>query len=809
MSVRLPQPEILSEGVGVAPYSRPIAPAAWSPQPQTQIDPEGIPWARYVDALKRHLLMILAIAFLGSGLGFFFAQRVSGVYEAQTTLWITSPSTRTQSGPLLQGPIQPQQLLQQTSWVELLRSYTIIDPVVRNLRLNVGYQKPADSVLFRNFESGPLLQPGEYVLRIEPSRRYVLSTPKGIAIERGALGDSVGRKVGFLWVPDGDLLAQQGELRFTVTTPRAASTTVVSGLRAVLPDDGQFLKITLSGTNPRRIATVLNALTAQFIASSGELKKRHLSELKKILGDQLGVAERELHASEIQLEQFRVNTITLPSDGTPVAGGVQATRDPVITNYFAQKQSLSDVRSDRAALEELLNRTNGSTLDPEAFLMMPSLLASAPQLRAAIDDYSSRMATLRSEQQFLTDANPRIKQLREGIRALQVTTIPQIARGILENLRAREVSMNSRVDTESRELRSIPSRTIEEMRLLRQVTVSANLYGVLKNRYEEASLAEAETTPDLSVLDVALPPSRPSSNEAPRLFLLSIVASIGAAIALALLRDRLDHKFRYPEQLTHELGLTIAGTVPRFKPGRGGDAQIDAMSQAVESFRTIRLALQYEFPPTAPMMLSVSSASSSDGKSLVSMNLALAFAGAGYRTLLIDGDVRRGNLHATFEVPVTPGLVEYLSRDADLEIVFKRTMAENLFLLPRGKRTSRASELLISEEMRRLIQTANQQFDVVIIDSPPFVAGVDAYALGAAAGNMLVVLRQGVSDRKLTAAKLGIVDRLPIRVLGAVINGVPTGGMYKYYGTGYGDGQAATKESVGNVATPGGLVVQA
>jgi hypothetical protein len=86
---------------------------------------------------------------------------------------------------------------------------------------------------------------------------------------------------------------------------------------------------------------------------------------------------------------------------------------------------------------------------------------------------------------------------------------------------------------------------------------------------------------------------------------------------------------------------------------------------------------------------------------------------------------------------------------------------------------------------------------------------VDAYALGAAAGSILVVLRQGISDRKLAAAKLGIVDRLPIRILGAVINGVPTGGTYRYYGTGYGTGDAPLKESIGNIATPGGLVVHA
>jgi tyrosine-protein kinase Etk/Wzc len=110
--------------------------------------------------------------------------------------------------------------------------------------------------------------------------------------------------------------------------------------------------------------------------------------------------------------------------------------------------------------------------------------------------------------------------------------------------------------------------------------------------------------------------------------------------------------------------------------------------------------------------------------------------------------------------------------------------------------------------MTALIQMAREQFDVVIIDSPPFVAGVDAYALGAAAGNILIVLRQDLSDRRLAAAKLTVLDRLPIRILGAVINGVPAGGMYRYYGTDYSHGHPS-RNPVGNLATPRGLVAGA
>lgn len=767
-------------------------------------EPEGIPWARYLDVLKRHFLLILALAAVGSALGLFAARRVKPVYDTQVTVWINVGSGQ-QTGPIRAG-----QLLPQTSWVDLLRSFAIVDSVVSSLRLNVFYTQPADSALVQNLESAPNLRPGTYVLHVDrTTRTYALTTTNGIVIERGAVGDSVGRKLGFRWVPDPQLLRPGRSLLFTVTTPRSMSLNLLAHMRASLPEDGQFLTITLSGTDPRRIAQALNTWATQFVSSSSALKKHNLVEFKKILGDQLSVAERELHSAEIELEQFRVNTITLPSGAAPVAGGVQATRDPVITNYFQRKETLDEIRSDRMALEQMIAQAKGGPLNTQAFLLLPSILNNAPQLRSAIEELSSRQAALRTEQQYLTDANPRIKQLTETVRVLQDETIPQITQSVLASLRTRESELTARIDTQSAELRAIPSRTIEEMRLVRQVAASENLFNSLKARYEEVSLAEAETTPDISVLDHAVTPLRPSSNDAPRFLLLAVFASIAVAIAIALLHDRLDKVFRYPEEASRDLGLTIAGTVPKFKAKRGGTFQLETMSQAIESFRTLRLAIRYDFPGTEPIVLSVASPGPGDGKSLVSSNLALAFASSGHKTLLIDGDVRRGTQHATFCVTATPGLVDYLNGHAGMESVIRPTPSENLFIIPCGPRRNRASELLLSDRMLELVLAARQQFDVVIIDSPPFIAGVDAYAIGAATGSMLIVLRPSVSDRKLAAAKLEVIDRLPIRVLGAVLNGVPSGGMYRYYATDYSYADKGAKEPLGSLATPKGLVLRA
>ena len=801
MSVRLPPSLPARQPVTPSAYAPPSG-APWQGEPAGGLPPEGVNWQRYFDALKRHSLFITLFVVTGTAIGYRVAGGVRPIYETQATVWINSPRAGQPNTP------GSQQLLGQTSWVELLRSFAVVDAVVDRLNLNVFYPQPADSTVFRGFVTGRSLRPGGYVLTVDATgNSYSLASARGDVLERGITGDSIGRKLGFAWAPAKQLLPPRKVLEFSVTTPRNASLGILSSLRAQLPDDGQFIKITLSGTNPQRSASTINALAEEFVSAATSLKKRHLLEFKQMLGDQVALAEHELSASENSLEQFRARTITLPSGGSPTA--LTPTRDPVFTSYFQQKTNLDEARADRAALERMIAEAKGGPINTQQFLLIPSILNNTPQLRAAIDELSSRQASLRTEKQFLTDANPRVKQLSEAIRVLEYETIPRITNGLLQTLRRRESEIATTIGSQERDLREIPSRSIEEMRLVRRVSATETMYSSLKARYEEISLAEAQTSPDLSILDYAVPPVRPTSNGRQRVLLLFVLASIAFGCTLSLLHDRFDRLFRYPQDATHELGLTIAGTVPQFKPNRGGDFQLITMSQAIESFRTLHLAVRYDFSEGGPIMLSVSSPGPGDGKSLVSSNLALAFASAGHRTLLIDGDIRRGTQHTTFGISRTPGLVDYLNGATGVDSVAQPTATPNLFVLPCGTHRKRAPELLVSDRMNALLLAAQQQFDVVIIDSPPFVAGVDAYALAAAAGNMLVVLRPGVSDRKLAAAKLEILDRLPIRILGAVLNGVPAGGAYRYYASHYYYGDTRPGDTIGNLATPKGLVLRA
>jgi capsular exopolysaccharide synthesis family protein len=197
-------------------------------------------------------------------------------------------------------------------------------------------------------------------------------------------------------------------------------------------------------------------------------------------------------------------------------------------------------------------------------------------------------------------------------------------------------------------------------------------------------------------------------------------------------------------------------------------------------------------------MLTVSSPEPGDGKSLVSSNLALSFAEAGYRTLLIDGDIRRGELHRMFNTDRRPGLLDCLRGEATLEEIPRATTHNNLTLIPCGTRHHHGPELLGSAAMRDLMATLKARYNVIIVDSPPLGAGIDPFVLGTATGNIMLVLRSGETDRAMAEAKLKLLDRLPVRILGAVLNDVRTSDVqYKYYRYVY--GYTADEEPVGQL----------
>jgi len=261
--------------------------------------------------------------------------------------------------------------------------------------------------------------------------------------------------------------------------------------------------------------------------------------------------------------------------------------------------------------------------------------------------------------------------------------------------------------------------------------------------------------------------------------LAGLVGGLVVGVGGALVRERFDRRVRYPEQVTTGMGLPILGVIPFYK-GADGRTAVQALP-VIEAVRGIRMNVTHAYGAAGPLVLTVSSPGPGDGKSFVASNLALSFAHAGHRTLLIDGDSRRGSLHRVMRGSRKPGLTEILAGAAKAEAVMRQTEYEQLQFIGCGSGMPNAPELLGSPVLMQFLTSMRSSFGVIIVDSPPLSAGVDAFALGTVTGNLLLVVRTGATDRQLAGAKLEVLDRLPVRILGAVVNGVKDWSGYQYH----------------------------
>ena len=754
--------------------------AAWEEPGGPSPAPHASPLERPLAAIRRYKLLVLGFFILAAAGGVVATKLVKPQYDVRATVWIETHEPMQKA-----GPIQSDELLTSQAWVELLRSYRISDAVVRKLSLYVRPDEAGDSTLFRNFGVADRFLPGAYTLHLDgAAKRWRLEFRSASFEDSGTAADSVGRKIGLLWVlpPTAFASAKARDVNFTVSTPRETSVDLMKRLNTQLADKSNFLWLTLEDPDPQLAARTLNTWVSEYVSVAAELKKHNLVEYANILNGQLQFSETSLRDAEAALENFRVNTITLPAEGGPVAAGVQDTRDPVMKSFFDQKIEYDNLRHDVDALQNAITNANAGKTPYESVLLIPSVAQSpgAEALRLSFQQLYKHQADLATVRQVYTDKYQPVKELNDAIKILQTQTIPQQANDVLTQLKGRQAEYDTRIASASKDLQAIPTRTIEEMRLRRAVNVAEGLYTSLKTSYAEAQLAEESATPDVNVLDSAVAPLRPTKNTAPRLILMAIVGGLAAAIGLALLLDGLDRRLRYVDQATNELGLNIAGTVPKL-PKSGIDPRSpEQVFQLVESFRAIRMAAMQT--SGAPMMLAISSPSPGEGKSLVSANLAMSFAEAGYNTLLVDGDTRRGALNEMFGLPRSVGLTDFLAGNAPRSAIVYPTPHGRLSLLPCGTRRRQSPELLASPRLKQVLKELQAEYDVIICDTPPFAAGIDSYAIAGVADALLVVLRVGQTERRMAAAKLALLDRVPVRVVGAVLNGVEYNGEFQYYG---------------------------
>ena len=366
----------------------------------------------------------------------------------------------------------------------------------------------------------------------------------------------------------------------------------------------------------------------------------------------------------------------------------------------------------------------------------------------------------------------------------------------------------SQIDLENaqRQLNDLTTPSVSELEVAQaKVTFYQGLYLEYLKQLDEVRRTQTSNVTRVLVYEPAHF-DLPVSPISPRTALNTTVAAVLGlflGVGFAFLREYLDDTLKSEEDVGKFMnGLPVLGAVPMIpRNGKLEDSNGNALpsplrpsgkdvpfvvvgntkSGAVEGFRTLRTNLQFLSADRPLKVLVISSSAAAEGKTTVALNLATSLTQMGQRVLLVDSDLRRPALHKAFNLAAAPGLSNFLVGKADLSTVLKKTPIEGLQVLLSGPIPPMPAELLGSNRMRELLNQLRQQFDMVLLDTPPVIAVTDATLLATMADGLLLVVNCGRTTHDQAKAALLTLEKAGIRPLGVVMNQVNRRKGYGYY----------------------------
>ncbi len=319
------------------------------------------------------------------------------------------------------------------------------------------------------------------------------------------------------------------------------------------------------------------------------------------------------------------------------------------------------------------------------------------------------------------------------------------------------------------------------------------------DQLEAAPQPNAQPAIQVSIIDPAIAPSRPISPNPARNLALSVVMGLLVGGGSAFLVDNLDHSVKSREEL-ERLGLPALGAIPSLDTA-GEDIHLERDTQGVggEAFRKLRTSIGFLGVEKPIKALLVTSSVAQEGKTTVALNLASAYALGGFRTILVEADLRRPSLHRVFGMYGTRGLTTVIVGSVPLDEAILHTETRNLSILLAGAIPPNPVELLASEQLLDVLTRLKMMFDVVIVDSPPLVPVADPAALAGRCDGVVIVTRAGRTDRRRLVEAAHVIEHAGGRLLGVALNFLSPGDSaydYGYYSYGYRSAKVGENENV-------------
>jgi len=738
--------------------------------------------------LRRRFQLILALTACGAALGLFLASREPTSYRASAMLRLagerqTLTGTSEEVAPGLGRTADPM-----LSIIELLRSRAVAGVVVDSLGLQLVSLTPEFSV--EDLE-GVKVDPraaGDSVL--------VAFREDGVSARRGERA---------VTVPYGQLV-NLGVVQFTVRS-RPALETIALGIRSrEAAIDGLLAGLLVSrremtdvidvgyiAEDPRTAQRVVNSTVHAFQTLNVQWARERSRRRSEFLAEQLAQNDTLLQRAQAELASFRSRQ-QLASSQT----AMQANQQALLALDARQEELQADRQTFVGLLERLKATDDASREEALRALATSPAMGDNPAIGGLYQQllkYQQRIDSMTTGPWRVAPSNPDLVQLRSLAQTTQNQLISAV-RSHVGALDARVKSLEGLRQRSGASMAILPAMAEEEMRLERRVDALARIGDELRLDFQRARMAEAVEAGDIDVVALAPLPSTPLLNSATLKVALGLFIGLTLGMVIAWILEALNTAVRRPEDLEAVLHVPGLAVIPRITDGsRSAQSHFrrllgsgkkseqsvgspmagnQTFSIGIEAFRNLRTGLIWSDGGEALRTLVVTSAAPGEGKTLTAANLAVTLAYDGLRVLLVDCDIRRPRVHGLFQLPRAPGLMELLRASSDPDAPQPRAIRETpvarLSVLTCGALPVNAANLLSGTRMRVLLRELQEQFDIIVLDTPPVLATADACIVASLTDGVLLVVRAGTTDKNAAQRAYQQLSNVGARVVGTVLN---------------------------------------
>jgi succinoglycan biosynthesis transport protein ExoP len=537
--------------------------------------------------------------------------------------------------------------------------------------------------------------------------------------------------------------------------------------------NSRLVKMHFDSNYPELSTQVSNALATTYIQQNLESRFIATQQAKEWLMGQLEDLKAKVERADEALQAFgsKHDIISL-----------EEKENVTIQRLTELNNALTKAESERMAKEAIYKQTKDRNSDFLPTILENKLIMDLRQAYFQLEaQYMKLSETYKPEYPEMIRLKSQMQTIQKRIDAETNKIIMSIKNDYELSLRKESLLRQSFEQQKARVI-EMNDKAIQYNILKREADTNRELYKGLLQRMKETGVSAGIMASNIQVLDQAELPTGPYKPNKRLNILLAAVVGLFLGVGLAFFLHYLDNTVKTPEDVEQLIRLPSFGMVPeisfqrrgRLESGKSYPVELITFghpkSMLSEAFRNIRTSILLSFSERPPKRIAISSPNPAEGKTTTVINTAIALSQTGAQVIIIDSDMRKPRIHKIFNEENGAGLSNFLSGNADLESVIKRSDIPNLYYIPSGPIPPNPSELIGSKLFKSMMESLGERFDHIILDSPPVLGFADSTILSTAVDGIVLVVLGGKTPRETLQRAKEVLLQVNAKILGVVIN---------------------------------------